>query len=92
MSFADVLRQFVAQIHRPHEPERVVVLMDENRPWPLVFVCCALLYFLRRDFLSGACPVAIQGMGGPGAPHHYEFCRREALGATARSRLPGANF
>ena len=35
---------------------------------------------LRRGFLSGACPVMLQGTGGPGAPHHFEFNRRESFG------------
>ena len=43
------------------------------------------LGLLRRDFLAGAVPVTLQGMGGPGAPHHFEFIRRESLGLDAET-------
>ena len=35
---------------------------------------------LRKEFLSGAVPVMLQGMGGPGAPHQFDINRREDLG------------
>ena len=34
---------------------------------------------LRRGFLAEAVPVALQGVGGPGAPHWFQFNRRESL-------------
>lgn len=37
----------------------------------------------RRGFLAGAVPVALQGIGGPGAPHCFDFCTRESLGCLA---------
>ena len=37
----------------------------------------------RKEFLAGAVPVTLQGIGGPGAPHHFEFSRREDLGSLA---------
>ena len=39
--------------------------------------CCAS----RRGFLAQACPAFIAGISGPGAPHWFEFQRREALGS-----------
>lgn len=38
--------------------------------------CC----HLRKDFLSGAVPVQVAGIGGPGAPHQFTFTRREDAG------------
>ena len=84
--FTDVLRHFVATAHQPFEKDRGVVLLDERRPWSSVcsvgYLCnqtelCVIEVFielaLRRNFLAGACPVMIKGIGGPGAPHHLEF-------------------
>lgn len=33
--------------------------------------------------MTEAVPVALTGIGGPGAPHHFEFVRRETLGFIA---------
>ena len=38
----------------------------------------------RKEFLSGACPIMLSGIGGPGAPHHFEISRRENLGNPAK--------
>lgn len=40
---------------------------------------------LRKGFLAQAVPVMLQGVGGPGAPHHFEFTRRECFGYCADS-------
>ena len=34
----------------------------------------------RKGFLAAAVPVMLQGVGGPGAPHQFEFTRREMFG------------
>lgn len=39
-----------------------------------------VLLLPRRGFLSEAVPVMLQGIGGPGAPHHFEFRRRSSMG------------
>lgn len=41
------------------------------------------LQSLRKGFLSEGVPVAIRGITGPGAPHLFEFDRRESLSAWA---------
>ena len=33
-----------------------------------------------KERFSGAVPVMLSGIGGPGAPHHFEISRREDLG------------
>lgn len=37
-------------------------------------------HHVRKGFLSECVPVMISGMGGPGAPHHFEITRREHFG------------
>ena len=34
---------------------------------------------LRKGFLSEGVPITIRGIAGPGAPHLFEFHRRESL-------------
>ena len=34
----------------------------------------------RKGYLAGCVPVMLQGIGGPGAPHHFEFRKRSCLG------------
>ena len=46
-----------------------------GRGWLLV-----VLFWLRKGSLVEAVPVALRGIGGPGAPHWFEFHRRETLG------------
>ena len=36
---------------------------------------------LRRGFLAEAVPIMLQGIGGPGAPHYFEFQKKLALGS-----------
>ncbi len=38
------------------------------------------VFIVRKGFLVEAVPIMLTGTGGPGAPHHFEFQRREALG------------
>lgn len=40
--------------------------------------CCS-----GEIFLAAAVPVMLGGIGGPGAPHHFEISRREDLGPSA---------
>ncbi|CAK9045691.1 FO synthase subunit 1 [Durusdinium trenchii] len=40
----------------------------------------AILVHGRKGFLSEAVPVALSGIAGPGAPHVFQFDRRESLG------------
>ncbi|CAL1165648.1 unnamed protein product [Cladocopium goreaui] len=65
--FRHLIQKFCSTAHRPFENERAVVLLDQHRPW--------------RDFLAGAVPVMLQGIGGPGAPHFFGISRREDLGS-----------
>lgn len=46
----------------------------------------------RKEFLSLAVPVTIQGMGGPGAPHQFDVSRREDLGSSAPLMLMSFTF
>ncbi|CAK9000170.1 unnamed protein product [Durusdinium trenchii] len=41
----------------------------------------------RKGFLSESAPVMLTGVGGPGAPHHYEFQRRESLGIAEQRQV-----
>lgn len=45
--------------------------------------CLLISAIFRKGFLVEAVPVMLTGIGGPGAPHHFEFQRRESLGVLA---------
>ncbi|CAK9089209.1 unnamed protein product [Durusdinium trenchii] len=64
--FADVVQKFCHGAARPYEKERLVFILDQHRDW--------------KGSLVEAVPVALRGIGGPGAPHWFEFHRRETLG------------
>ena len=49
--------------------------------WWLAISAADQFDLLRRDFLAGAVPVMLQGIGGPGAPHFFGISRREDLGS-----------
>ena len=47
---------------------------------------------VRRGFLAQACPVFIGGISGPGAPHWFEFQKRESLGTQVKLTVIVASF
>lgn len=50
-------------------------------------ICCqfagARCFALRKGFCAASVPVMLSGIGGPGAPHYFEFQRRENFGCEA---------
>lgn len=42
---------------------------------------CQSVAFLRKGFLAESIPVNLRGIGGPGAPHVFDFSLRNTLGA-----------
>ena len=44
--FCDVIQRFCTSANRPHEPERVVVQMEQHRPWTLLLLVSIFLVAL----------------------------------------------
>ena len=58
--------QLFGELERPHEGGRFVFKVDQVRDW--------------RPWLLEAIPARLIGIGGPGAPHVFEFSRFDATG------------
>ena len=64
--FMDHLRQICNELDRKHEAGRFVFKLDQVRDW--------------RPWLLEAIPARLVGIGGPGAPHIFEFSRFDGTG------------
>ena len=60
------LKRVCHELERPHEPHRFVFKVDQVRDW--------------RPWLLEAIPAKLAGIGGPGAPHVFNFSRLHLSG------------
>lgn len=61
-----VITRVCRELERPHERDRHVFKLDQCRDW--------------RPWLLQAIPAKLVGIGGPGAPHVFHFCRFSLTG------------
>lgn len=77
LHFLQYLQQICNELDRPHEAGRHVLKVDQCRDW--------------RPWLLQGVPTQLVGIGGPGAPHLFHFCRFDSAGASiSTNRFVGA--
>ena len=76
----DCIEAWLKQAKLPEE-RRLVVRIEQTRDWPPgLKVRGREWYHCRQGFYSAAIPVALKGVAGPGAPHHFLLERRSFTG------------
>ena len=73
--FVKSCQSFLEDLHRPHEPLREVVHLDQIRNW--------------KTFFRGGLPAEVTGIRGPEAPHVFTFVRKLDCDANRSSCLAG---